>query len=121
MTRSSLRAALPTALALGISTIAPLTFAADKVAPGLGHDLAQKLCASCHLIEPGQSNPPGHVGGPAFQTVANRPDITVETLRTHLKTTHSNSMIPLAMPNPQLTEDELNKTVVYILSLRQQH
>jgi cytochrome c2 len=84
----------------------------------MGHDLAQRLCSGCHLIEPGQTNPPDHVGGPAFQAVANRPNVTQQTLRKHLRTTHSNSMIPLAMPNPQLSEDELVKVIAYIISLR---
>ncbi len=90
----------------------------NSIAPGLGHDLAERLCSSCHLIEPGASNPVDHVGGPAFQTVANRPGVTERSLRRHLRTTHSNTMIPLAMPNPQLSEDELVKIISYILSLR---
>ena len=99
---------------------APTSWAdSNGVAPGMGHDLAQRLCTSCHLIEPGQANPPGHIGGPAFQTVANRPDTSERSLRKHLRTTHTNSMIPLAMPNPQLSEDELNKIISYVTSLRQ--
>jgi len=117
---SILRAAFSIALILSISAHATTARAAsNKVASGIGHDLAQKFCTSCHLIEPGQSNLPDDVGGPAFQTVANRPETTADTLRKHLKTTHSNAMIPLlSMPNPQLTDDELVKIVAYILSLR---
>lgn len=92
----------------------------NKIASGMGHDLAQHLCSACHLVEPGQTNPPGHVGGPAFQTVADRPNVTVRSLRRHLRTTHSNAMIPLAMPNPQLSEDELVKIITYITSLHTQ-
>ena len=117
MTRFLAATALSAAIATGFSTHA---YAQNKVASGMGHDLAQRLCTSCHLIEPGQTNPPGHVGGPSFQSVADRPDVTVEGLRKHLKTTHSNEMIPLAMPNPQLTQDQLVKIIAYIVSLRQQ-
>ena len=92
--------------------------AENKVSSGMGHDLAQTLCSSCHLIEPGQTNPPGHVGGPAFQDVANRPSADREMLRKHLATTHTNAVIPLSMPNPNLTHDEMSKILDYLLSLK---
>jgi mono/diheme cytochrome c family protein len=94
--------------------------ATDRVAAALGHDLAQQFCTTCHLIEAGQKNPPGHVGGPSFQTVADRPDTTRESLRHHLTMTHTNAMIPLQMPNPQLSEDELVKIISYLMSLKTQ-
>jgi len=90
----------------------------DRLSSGMGHDLSQTICTSCHLIEPGQKNPPDHVGGPAFQEVANRPDITAAKLREHLLTTHANGMIPLGMPNPHLSQDQQNKIIDYILSLK---
>jgi mono/diheme cytochrome c family protein len=106
-------------LILGAVVAAPASRgASNAIVPGMGHDLAQRVCSSCHLIEAGQANPPDHVGGPAFQTVADLPKTTRRTLRRHLRTTHSNAMIPLAMPNPQLSEDELIKIVDYIVSLR---
>jgi hypothetical protein len=104
----------------GVS-IAPITNAKpNNIASAMGHGLAESLCTTCHLVEPGQTNPPDHVGGPAFQTVANRPKVTERSLRKHLQTTHSNDMIPLAMPNPGLSEDELIKIISYIVSLHTQ-
>ena len=91
----------------------------SKVSSGMGHDLAQTLCSRCHVVEPGKADAPGHVGAPAFQSVADRPGVSRETLRKHLRNTHSNAMIPLAMPNPQLSEDELIKIISYLLSLHQ--
>jgi hypothetical protein len=121
MTKPSFAFALST-LIVGALLIAPASWAdSNRVASGMGHDLAQQLCTSCHLVEPGQSNPPDHVGGPAFQTVANRPDVTEQSLRRHLTKTHSNAMIPLAMPNPRLSEDELVKIIEYLVSLRTGH
>ncbi len=92
--------------------------APNKISSAMGHDLAQAKCTSCHLIERGQQNPPDHVGGPAFQAVADRPGVTRATLREHLRTTHTNSVIPLSMPNPALSHDEINKIIDYILSLK---
>jgi mono/diheme cytochrome c family protein len=90
----------------------------NKVASGMGHDLAQVKCSSCHLIEPGQKNAPDHVGGPSFQTVADRPGTTEATLRKHLQTTHASGIVPLSMPNPNLSQDELNKIIHYLVSLK---
>jgi cytochrome c551/c552 len=103
-------------------TLSSLSLSAQAVSngvtSGMGHDLAQTLCSSCHLIEPGQKNPPDHVGGPSFQAVADRPNITAAKLRDHLKNTHTNAIIPLSMPNPALSQDELNKIIDYILSMK---
>ncbi|MDB5393460.1 MAG: Cytochrome [Rhodospirillales bacterium] len=107
---------------IGVLASTPAAWATSNgVVTGMGHDLVQRLCSACHMVEPGQSDPPNHVGGPAFQTVANRPDITERSLRRHLRATHSNAMIPLAMPNPQLSEDELIKIIDYLISLRIVH
>ena len=96
----------------------PMTYAADSLVPAMGHGIAQQKCTTCHLIEPGQVNPPEHVGGPSFQTIANSEDVTVAKLRKHL--TKSNRRVgALIMPNQDLTSDELNKLTAYILSLRQ--
>ena len=87
----------------------------NSVASGMGRGLAEKYCSGCHKVEPGETAPPP--GPPAFQAVADRPTTTPETLRHHLQTTHSSGVIPLSMPNPKLTDDELAKIVSYILSL----
>jgi mono/diheme cytochrome c family protein len=105
-------------LILGVFSIAPVSRADSDIVPALGHGLAQRLCTSCHLIEPGAVNPPDHVGGPTFQSIADQPKSTERSLRRHLRTTHTNAMVPLAMPNPQLSEDELIKIIAYIVSLR---
>jgi len=94
---------------------------ANQVASGMGHELARHTCTMCHLVEPGQTNPPDHVGGPTFQSIADRPDVTVQSLRKHLRTTHTNSLIPLSMPNPALTDAEQTKIISYIISLRTKH
>lgn len=96
----------------------PVTYAANSLVPAMGHGIAQQKCTTCHLIEPGQVNPPEHVGGPSFQTIANGEDVAVAKLRKHL--TKSNRRVgALTMPNQDLTSDELNKLTAYIVSLRQ--
>jgi mono/diheme cytochrome c family protein len=90
--------------------------ATPDVASGMGRALAEKYCTACHLVEPGASAPQ-KASPPPFQVVADRPETTADSLRAHLKSTHTSSIIPLSMPNPQLTEDETTKIVAYILSL----
>jgi len=105
----------------GLWMIAPSAVAdPNSVVPAMGHDLAQHFCTTCHVIERGMKNPPDFVGGPSFQSVADRPDTSKDSLLHHLRTTHTNKMLPLAMPNPELSHDEMVKIVSYILSLRQQ-
>ena len=103
----------------GLSTGVQLAQAApNKVASDLGHGLAERLCAGCHMVEPGQLSPPNYVGPPPFQAIANRANVTSDSLREHLRTTHASKIIPLTMPNPDLGDDETTKIVSYILSLR---
>ncbi|HTJ62939.1 MAG TPA: c-type cytochrome [Alphaproteobacteria bacterium] len=104
------------AVLFGLSSAAHA--ANDTLVPAMGHGIALQICTQCHLVEPGQVNPPDHVGGPSFQTIANGEDVTVAKLRKHLRTTEVNKRLPLAMPNPALTPDEENKLVAYIISLR---
>jgi mono/diheme cytochrome c family protein len=118
MARISARLGAFAAMSACLVAAAPTWADSNKVASGMGRELAMHLCSACHVTEPGKTNPPDHVGGPAFQTVADRPDVTAKTLRNHLRKTHTNAMIPLAMPNPQLSEDELVKIIAYITSLR---
>ncbi len=111
-------ASLIVTAALCLATLQPVHATANKVASGLGQDLAQRLCTQCHAVEPGQASAPEHVRGPSFQSIADRPGITRASLRKHLRETHSNAMIPLAMPNPQLTNDELVKIIAYLVALK---
>ena len=80
-TRSAHIAIVSFALA-GLSL--PAHAVSDRLSSGMGHDLAQMTCASCHLIEPGQKDPPDHVGGPTFQEIADRPHVAAANLREHL-------------------------------------
>src|ERR1700743_1806280 len=95
-----------------------MTYAANSLVPAMGHGIAQQKCTTCHLIEPGQVNPPGHVGGPSFQTIASNEDVTMAMLTKHL--TKTNRRVgAFGMPNLALTSDELHKLGTYIMSLRQ--
>jgi mono/diheme cytochrome c family protein len=104
--------------AVAVFGIASLSYAAnDTLVPAMGHGIALQLCTTCHLVEPGQVNPPGHVGGPSFQTIANSEAVSEEKLRRHFNTLNRRTTA-LSMPNIGLTRDERTKVIAYIMSLR---
>ena len=86
--------------------------AADSEA-AKGRELAQALCASCHLND-GQGEKQGPMGVPGFVAVANRPGQTVEGIVMWLK------VVPPMMPNHRLTQDEMFALAAYIMTLREE-
>lgn len=76
-----------------------------------GRELAQALCAQCHLNE-GQGEKQGPMGIPGFAAVANRPGQSLNGILAWLKS------VPPMMPNHHLTQDEMFALAAYILSLR---
>ena len=85
--------------------------AADDTAKG--RELAQALCAQCHLNE-GQGEKQGAMGIPGFVAVANRPGQTFDGIVLWLKS------VPPMMPNHHLTQDEMFALAAYIMSLRKE-
>ena len=85
--------------------------AADDTAKG--RELAQALCAQCHLNE-GQGEKQGAMGIPGFVAVANRPGQTFDGIVLWLKS------VPPVMPNHHLTQDEMFALAAYIMSLRKE-
>ncbi len=76
-----------------------------------GGELAQSLCAQCHLNE-GQGEKQGPMGVPGFVAVANRPDQTFGGIVRWLKA------VPPMMPDHHLTLDEIDDLAAFIMSLR---
>lgn len=86
-----------------------------------GHRLALALCSVCHIAAPDQLGVPVMSSpGPPFRDIANRPGITKEALRTYLLATHSTTEPPFTMPNPRLTDRQIDAILAYILSQRDQ-
>jgi mono/diheme cytochrome c family protein len=90
---------------------------ADIVA---GRQLALKFCASCHVVTADQREAP--VMTPptrSFEEIAQQPKTDAFFLQGFLSSTQSNVSHPAAMPNPQLTANQIRDLVAYILSLRE--
>jgi mono/diheme cytochrome c family protein len=84
-----------------------------------GRAIALSVCSACHVVAADQPHAPTlRRPGPSFQTIANRPTTTVDTLRRFISTTHTTAGEPFRMPNPELTEEMQAQVVSYVLSLR---
>jgi mono/diheme cytochrome c family protein len=79
--------------------------------PSRGHDLAQTLCSSCHLVDTSQRGPvPDAV--PSFMAIAGQPGVTVNRLLSKLLTPPHP-----AMPEPPLEHLQMQDILAYIVSL----
>jgi mono/diheme cytochrome c family protein len=96
-------------IVLAASAVAPQVRADDDVAKG--RELANALCAQCHLNE-GQGEKQGPMGVPGFIAVANRPKQTYDGIVQWLKA------VPPMMPDHKLTQDEMFALAAFIMSLR---
>jgi mono/diheme cytochrome c family protein len=100
------RHALAAALVLLPAALAPLPARADAAA---GEVLARQWCASCHVIDGGQSGAVPQ-GPPSFRTVARRLD--PGELRAFLSRPHP------PMPDLALTRVEIGDLIAYIETLK---
>jgi mono/diheme cytochrome c family protein len=111
MVRGIFLAALVALLLPGAPRADPgMPFAASGQ-PHAGYATAQRLCADCHAVAPGERRLRKTVG-PTFETVAAVPGMTSAALRVTLTTSHR------TMPNLMLSSDELRDIGDYILSLK---
>lgn len=78
--------------------------------PDGGRVLARTWCVNCHVVD-AQSTQPAD-GVPSFPAIARMPSTTQLSLQAFLQTPHTR------MPNFQLTRQQVDDAVAYILSLR---
>jgi len=118
MNRLTLIAALFTvAAAATLEARAQETAAGTDPQSGLG--IALRICAVCHVVSPDQPNPTIlQPSAPSFRSIANRPGVTLESLRTFMLKTHATVDTPSNMPNPQLSDDQASAVAGYLVSLR---
>ncbi len=77
------------------------------------------VCGNCHVAAPDQAhkpilNPPA----PSFESIAQRADISADSLENFITTTHRGLDNPNGMPNLSLVDYQVKEVVAYILSLR---
>jgi mono/diheme cytochrome c family protein len=100
-----------TGVAVGLTIVLDGAGFADEASQvKAGQELAEKICSPCHAVSE-------KVGSP-FPDIAKGDHATPTALRDFLRTTHANVSHPGAMPNPELTEQEIDELAAYIGSLR---
>jgi len=77
-----------------------------------GRDLAQRMCAACHM-QPGQGEKTDHTGIPSFRAVASRPGQSVDGIASWL------NVAPPTMPNHHLSHEQKVELAAFIISLRE--
>lgn len=85
-----------------------------------GEQLARRQCAACHIVASDQQTAPILKQRiPTFKEVAERPDTSAGSLHRFLSKTHWDmKSIPVRMPEPLLTDEQITAVSRYILSLR---
>ncbi|MGP0089558.1 MAG: c-type cytochrome [Xanthobacteraceae bacterium] len=110
---------------VAVAVVAGSTRAQDAgVADDLreGHRLAVAVCSLCHVAAPDQEiNPILRPPAPSFSSIAQRNDISADSIRKFLTTTHMDIGNATGMPNPQLLDFQIAQVTAYLLSLRKQH
>ena len=101
------------ALAAVFLPVAVLAAPAMAQAPNVaaGAQLAQQMCARCHVLPPNQGQ--GWTDAPAFVAIANRPATTARSLQAYIEKPHFD------MPGNGLAAARAADIAAYIMSLRQ--
>ena len=81
-----------------------------KPNPTRGSDLAERWCATCHVVSKNQAK--GMDGVPSFASVAQRPDLDVNKLAFFLLDPHP------VMPNMTLSRNDARDLAAYIATQR---
>ena len=103
-------------LALGAPS-GPAAAQEDDVAKG--HHLATLICSACHVAAADQAfEPILRPPAPPFAAIAQRSNVTADSVERFLATTHRDISNPKGMPNPQLLDYQIKQISAYIMSLR---
>lgn len=97
---------------IGMSCVACAGVAAEDLPgdPDSGAQLANEVCAACHVVSPDQMIDPGI--GPSLLEVVEHPATTEISLRAFLQTPHA------TMPNLMLSREETDDLIAYLLALK---
>ncbi|HEX3485933.1 MAG TPA: c-type cytochrome [Micropepsaceae bacterium] len=97
------------------------TNAADAAMVRAGHNIAVTSCVACHTVTPKQAVAPVLGPGiPSFEEIANRPDVTAQSLQSAMKTArwHDKAMAGTLLPMSRISDKEQGQVAAFIVSLR---
>ena len=103
---------------VGLLRVGTFDAGAAESGPVPGKSLALSTCAYCHIVGPDQAfTPPLSPQGPTFSGIAADQKFSAKKLRFFLKTTHRDIAHGKEMPNPVLSNGQIDDIVTYISSL----
>ncbi|MDP6953726.1 MAG: cytochrome c [Alphaproteobacteria bacterium] len=94
-------------------TLAGAANAVEIGSPQIGGEIADDICAECHVVRDDQVNV-RLVGLPTFREIANNPQRSENWLRTFMVTPH------YEMPDFVFTQDQIDNILAYIKTLKVQ-
>ncbi|KRQ03171.1 hypothetical protein AOQ71_30965 [Bradyrhizobium manausense] len=84
-----------------------------------GRAIANATCGTCHVVADAAKEAPAfRPSPPAFPEIINRPSFSADGLRHFLTSGHRRLGPDQAMPNPRLTESQVEAVVAYLETLR---
>ena len=84
-----------------------------------GRELAIRICSNCHVAARDQPYKPIlQPPAPSFESLAQRANLTAESIEAFLSTTHKGLDRPKGMPNPDLLDYQRKQAAAYLMSLR---
>ncbi len=112
-------------IACGLALCAPAAARADDAAEmsvASGRGVAYDECSPCHIVAEHQIFSSRTISGPPFHQIANAPNTSAFGLRRIItgENQAESGHLPRLMPVPNLTPEEVNDVIAYILSLRDQ-
>ncbi|WP_339035399.1 c-type cytochrome [Bradyrhizobium symbiodeficiens] len=89
----------------------------DQVAEG--RSLAHSSCGICHVVAGvAKEAPAPRPSAPGFQEIVSRPSFSTDELRRFLASNHRRLGPDQSMPNPRLSENQIEAIVAYLETLR---
>jgi hypothetical protein len=86
-----------------------------------GYEIAVTTCVACHIVTPDQDIQPVDGGkSPSFQEIANRPNVTLDSLAQSRKgcSGATTFYLPHCSPVDHISDREWRQVAAYILTLR---
>jgi cytochrome c len=86
-----------------------------------GRTVANTLCIACHVVSPDQTLTPLYGERlPSFEDIANRPNLTADSLRALMASAswHNYALPQTLSPMSRISEKDRTQVIAFILSLR---
>jgi mono/diheme cytochrome c family protein len=113
--RSSGYAAI--AMQIPLTLPVPNQMFVDQVAEG--RSLARSSCATCHVVaDAAREVPAPRPPAPGFREIVSRPSFSADGLRNFLASNHRRLGPDQAMPNPRLSEYQIEAIVAYLETIK---